>query len=109
MELEREAGEEAAFATANRHGIHHREDPPEALGGEVMPHQLRGMKAGGLGAELAPTRPFVPVGRETLGVFPCDRGLHGRSVLPFANGLVVGEGNVAHIQHVLQQLSLIHI
>ncbi len=73
-----------------------------------MPHQLRGMKGGGLGAEFAPTRPLLPVGREAAGVFPRDGSFHRRGVLPFADGLVVGEGNVAHIQHVLQQGDGVH-
>ena len=61
-----------------------------------------------MGSEFAPTRPLLPVGREAVGVFPRDGSFHRRGVLPFADGLVVGEGNVAHIQHVLQQGHGIH-
>ena len=73
-----------------------------------MPHQLRCQEGGGLGAELAPPWPLLPVSPEAAGVFLRDRGLHRCCVVPLANGFVVGEGHVAHIQHVLQQGDGVH-
>ena len=73
-----------------------------------MPHQLRCQERGGLGAELAPPWPLLPIGLEATGVFCRDCGFHRGCVLPLAHGFVVRERHVAHIQHVFQQGDDVH-
>ena len=108
MELEGEAGEQAALAASDRDGIHNGEDAAKPLGGEVVPHQLGRPKAGGLGAELAPARPLLPERFEAISVFMGDFGFNGGSVVPLAHGFVVGERNVTDVEHVFQQGHRIH-
>jgi hypothetical protein len=61
-----------------------------------------------LRAELPPTGPLLPKGIKSVFSLSSDRGQHRRGIVSIADGLVVGERNMAHVEHVLQQGHRIH-
>ena len=60
LELEREAGKDAALPWLHRCGVHHREDAGKALGCQVMPHQARGNECGVLRAQFSAAGTLLP-------------------------------------------------
>ena len=107
-ELEWEAGKQATFARPNGSGIHHGEKAGEPLGREVVPHQSRGDKGGELAAQFSPAWTLRPGDAEARRIGGCELGLHRCGVLALTHRAVVGEGHMAHIEHVLQQGEGIH-
>ena len=107
-ELKGKAGEQATFAPVRRRGVHHREKAREGRGREVVPHQARGREGGVLAAELSPPRSLLPQPREAAGAEGGELQLHRAGVVAATDCGVVGEGHVAHIEHVLQQREGIH-
>ena len=73
-----------------------------------MPHQLRRLESGRLSSQFSLAWPLLPESIKPIGSFPGDRGPDGTGIAPLSHGAVVGEGNVADIQHVLQQCHRIH-
>ena len=76
LELKGEAGEQAAFPPADRHGVDHGEDACESLRGEVVPHQLWSIECGGLGTELSSAWPLLPEGLKPVLSFAGDQRLN---------------------------------
>ena len=107
-ETKGEAGKQAAFPPAGGGGIDNREEPGKAFGRQVVPHQAGRHEGGGLAAQGTAAGPLLPEGRKTLGPKTGEFGLDRRSVFAPTHGAVVGEGHVAHIEHVLQQGERIH-
>ena len=73
-----------------------------------MPHQLGGLKTCGLGTELSTTGTLLPKRVKAVFSFSGDRGQNRRCIASIADGLVVCEWNMAHVQHVFQQGHRIH-
>lgn len=103
VEFERKPGEQATFPLARRRGVDHRQGASELPGRQVVVHQPRRGEGGVLGAELALARTLLPdAGKSPLAKFRDGDG-HRRGGVPFADGFVVGVGDVARVQDVFQQ------
>ena len=107
-ELKREAGKQAAFPSPDRRCIHNREEAGKSLRREVVPHQARRLKGGELAAQAPPARALGPRSSEPLRPETGQLSYHWSGVLALTHRAVVGEGHMAHIEHVLQQGEGIH-
>ena len=107
-ELEGEAGKQPAFAPADRRGIDDGENAAQAGGRQVVPHQGRGDKGGVLAAETPLPGALFPEHRETLRPARAQLGPHRCRIAALPDGAVVGEIDVADVEHVLQQGECVH-
>jgi len=73
-----------------------------------MPHQLRSFEGGELRSKSAATGAFLPDRSKATVILTGDFSPDGGGIGTPTNGEVMGERNMAHIEHVLQQGEGIH-